>query len=316
VPPDWPGDTSVPIGRPIANTEVYVLDADLQPVPIGVPGELCVGGDGLARGYLNQPELTAEKFVPHPFSRDPSARLYRTGDRVRYLPDGNLQFLGRFDRQVKIRGYRIEPGEVEAALARHPSVRECAVVAEVAASGDRQLVACVVSHPDPKAVSGDLRRFLAEQLPPHMLPAAFRFLDALPLTPHGKVDRGALVTGESAHPAPAPPSAPPRTPVEESLAAIWRQLLGRDQVGVHDNFFALGGQSVLAIQVLSRVREAFQIDLPVGALLEAPTVASLSLVVTQRLAEAGTAEELAEMLTALEALPMQDALSRLGQPDS
>ena len=231
---------------------------------------------------------------------------------MRYLPDGNLQFLGRLDQQVKVRGFRIEPGEIEAALAQHPGVRECVVAAEDGAFGDRRLVAYLVPNPEQTATSADLRRFLAEQLPAHMLPSTFLFLDTLPLTRNGKVDRAALAAHQSASPERKQAIVAPRTPIEETLAAIWRRLLGREQVEVHDSFFALGGHSLLAIQLLSRVRDTFQVDLPVRALFEAPTVAELAVTVAQNLAQTGIEEEVAELLAALEALPENEVLSRLG----
>src|SRR5581483_8172746 len=234
LPANWPGDGPVPIGKPINNTTVYVLDRYGAPAPIGVPGELCVGGDGLARGYVNQPALTAEKFVPDPFGAN-GGRLYRTGDIVCWRPDGNLEFFGRKDQQVKIRGFRVEPGEIEAVLAGHPSIREAAVIARESRSGERELVAYVAFNAD-KYTAGEagLRRFLESQLPPHLVPARFVPLDRLPLTANGKVNRRAL---------PAPtvePSAaltPPRHPTEETLLRIWRDVLGRDGFGVHENFF-------------------------------------------------------------------------------
>ncbi|HZG42551.1 MAG TPA: amino acid adenylation domain-containing protein, partial [Longimicrobium sp.] len=259
---------SVPVGRPIANTYVRVLDAGMQPAPVGVPGELYAGGAGLALGYLDQPELTAEKFVADPFA--PGARLYRTGDRVRWAADGTVEFLGRVDTQVKIRGFRVEPGEVEAVLRAWPGVREAAVVVREDVPGDRRLVACVAGE----VAADEVREHLRGQLPEHMLPAAFVFLDALPLTPNGKLDRRAL---------PAPDLAPaeetyvaPRTPVEEVLAGLWAEVLRLERVGVHDSFFELGGHSLLATRVVSRVREVFGVELPLRALFEEPTVAEMA----------------------------------------
>jgi non-ribosomal peptide synthetase component F/acyl carrier protein len=251
----------VPIGRPIANTQLYVLDANRQPAPLGVPGELYIGGHGVARGYRNRPELTAEKFIPNPFG---GGRLYRTGDLVKYLPDGNLVYLGRLDGQVKIRGFRVEPGEVEAVLTRHPAVREAVVVAD-----GRRLAAYVVSA----CPASELRAFVSSQLPDYMTPSIFVPLAAMPLTANGKVDRRAL-------PPLAPPESAstvaPRTPTETTLATIWAELLGVPGVGVDDNFFELGGHSLLAIQAISRVRQAFGVEIPLRSLFEAPTIASLA----------------------------------------
>jgi amino acid adenylation domain-containing protein len=347
---------TVPIGRPIANTQVYVLDPALQPVPIGVSGELYIGGPGLARGYLDRPQLTAERFIPHPFlgegsrvtgrgsgvgqavslpvedgrqanslphprpaTRDP--RLYRTGDRVRWLPDGNLEFLGRTDDQVKVRGFRVEPGEIEAALSDHPAVRAAVVLAREAASGERRLVAYVVATNDagppttddrpptdgdrvgttgtdadcarvaasqaggggrssvvdgPSSLVADLRRYLKEKLPEYMVPGAIVTLDALPMTPNGKVDRRALPVSGGVRIERDRAFVAPRTPLEEQVVAIWREVLDLPQVGVEDDFFELGGHSLLATQVVSRIRGALQVELPLRRFFAAPTVSGLA----------------------------------------
>jgi amino acid adenylation domain-containing protein len=261
---------TVPIGRPLANSSARVLDAALNPVPAGVLGELYVGGDGLARGYWRQPSLTAEKFVPDPFSKQPGARLYRTGDRVRWLADGTLEFSGRVDRQLKIRGFRIEPGEVEAALSAHPRVREVRVVAREDRPGDKRLVAYVVGQVE----AADLRTSVRDTLPDYMVPAAFVGVDRLPLTPNGKLDVPAL-------PAPtyefsAEQSVAPRTAMEAALAKIWTEVLRLERVGATDSFFELGGHSIQAMRVLSRIRATFGVELPVRALFESPSVAELS----------------------------------------
>jgi amino acid adenylation domain-containing protein len=264
------------IGRPIANTQFYLLDRNGQPVPVGVTGEIYIGGEGLTRGYLRRPELTAERFVPNPFNGDRGARLYRTGDLARYRADGNLEFLGRMDHQVKIRGFRVELGEVEAMLAQHPSVKEATACAREDLPGDKRLVAYVVANPGQSALAEELRRFLKEKVPDHMVPAAFVTLERLPLTPSGKVDRRAL---------PAPPEAradvqndyvAPRTPTERTLVQIWSEVLRVRPLGIHDNFFELGGHSLLAMQVVSRLRDAFQVELPLRSLFECPTVAGLA----------------------------------------
>jgi amino acid adenylation domain-containing protein len=262
------------IGRPIANTQVYILDKHLQPVPIGVPGELYVGGAGLARGYLYRPELTAERFLPDPFSGIPGARLYKTGDLARYLPNGEIEFLGRVDHQVKIRGFRVELGEIEAVLGQHPAVRETVVMAREDAPGGKRLVAYMVA--DEPATTSELRRFLKDRLPDYMVPAAFVFLDALPLTPNRKVDRHALPPPGPGRPDMETPFATPRDSFEERLVDIWRQVLGLQRVGIHDNFFELGGHSLLAIQLLSRISTELHAELPLRRLFQSPTIAELA----------------------------------------
>ncbi len=257
---------SVPIGRPIANTQAYVLDGEMEPVPIGVSGELYLGGDGLARGYLKRPGQTAERFVPDPFSREGGRRLYRTGDLVRYTTLGELEYLGRGDQQVKLRGYRIELGEIEAALTRQAEVREAVVVAREEAGGEKRLVAYVVAEergetPRQLSVSG-LRTALKEQLPEYMVPTALVLLDELPLTPNGKVDRKALPAPEASSVELSTGYQPPRTEVEELLVQLWAGVLGVERVGINDNFFELGGHSLLATQLVARVRESFQVELP------------------------------------------------------
>ncbi len=265
---------SVPIGRPIANTRAYLLDAALAPVPVGVPGELYAAGDGLARGYLGRPDLTAERFVPAPPSVGESGeRLYRTGDLARWRADGTIEFLGRIDQQVKIRGHRVEPGEVEAALARHPAVRQAAVAVrdEGSSSGGRRLVAWVAS--DRPLAAAELRAFLLERLPEPMVPSAFVSLSALPLNPNGKVDRRALPDPEADE---AADFVPPEGPVEEALAAIWTDLLGVDRVGRGDDFFERGGHSLLAARAVARMREPFGVEPPLRELFENPTLAGFA----------------------------------------
>ena len=245
-----PADGHQTIGRPIGNTQIYILDPHLNPVPIGVVGELHIGGDGLARGYLNRPELTAEKFIGNPFSNDSAARLYKTGDRGRYLPDGNIEFLGRMDNQVKIRGYRIELGEIETVLGQHPAIREAAVLARddtpedsaVSPETDKRLVAYVVTRQDTS--TNELRSFLKQKLPEFMVPSAFVCLDSLPLTASGKVDRKALPAPDQSRSESGQSYTAPRTPVEELLAGIWGEVLKVDKVGIHDNFFELGGRTL------------------------------------------------------------------------
>nr|WP_279610826.1 non-ribosomal peptide synthetase [Burkholderia gladioli] len=276
-PPGFTGET-IPIGKPIANTRIYLLDAHGQPVPLGAVGELHIGGDGLARGYLNRPELTAERFLDDPFDPRPGARMYRSGDLARYLPDGNIVFLGRNDHQVKIRGFRIELGEIEARLAAHSAVRE-AVVLAIGEGADKRLVAYVVAEHDEQLI-GAIRDHLAAQLPDYMVPTAFVRLDALPLTPNGKLDRRAL---------PAPDQSAlfrqayeaPQGEIESALAEIWATLLDIERVGRHDSFFALGGHSLLAVQLISRIA-ALGVELPLASLFASPTLAGLSSVIADR----------------------------------
>jgi amino acid adenylation domain-containing protein len=281
-----PGEGPVPIGRPIENTQVYLLDSQFQPVPIGVPGEIYIGGAGVARDYLNRAELSSEKFVPNPFSSEPAARLYRTGDRARYLPDGNIEFLGRFDNQVKIRGYRIEPEEIQTALNQHPSVRESVVLAQedAAAEGavaenprsDPQLVAYVVPKVPETLPVGDLRSFLKGKLPDYMVPSLFVPLESLPLTPSGKLDRQALPQPDGARRQFGQRFVGPRTEIENLVAQVWREVLKLENIGVHDNFFDLGGHSLLATRLIARLRADFGVDLPLRKLFEAPTTAGLA----------------------------------------
>jgi amino acid adenylation domain-containing protein len=264
---------SVPIGRPLANTRAYVLDPHLEPVPAGVPGELYLGGDALAWGYLGRPDLAAERFVPDPFGAEPGGRLYRTGDRVRWLPAGELEYLGRLDGQVKIRGFRIEPAEVEAALAAHPAVGEAVVVVRED-GGEKRLAAYVVAAGGAAPAAAELREHLAGRLPAYMVPATVTLLDAIPVTSSGKADRRAL-------PAPAAPAAAagftaPRDMLEHQIAATWQELLGTACVGIHDDFFELGGHSLLAVRMLSRVEERFGKRVPLSALFAGATVAGLA----------------------------------------
>jgi amino acid adenylation domain-containing protein len=263
------------IGRPVSNTRAYVLDRGMSPAPLGVAGELYLGGEGLARGYLNRPSLTAERFVPDPFSAEGGGRLYRTGDVVRRLPDGRLEFMGRADHQVKVRGFRIELGEVEAALGECAGVRECVVVAREFEGGDKRLVAYVVAEAGAGGLStAELRAHLKRRLPDYMAPAAFVKLEAMPLTPNGKVDRKALPEPGRAESGVEYLGA--RSPVEDVIAGIYGQALGLRDVGVHDNFFELGGHSLLAMQVVSRLNDAFDLEVPLHALFESPTVAALA----------------------------------------
>ncbi|MBD2015334.1 amino acid adenylation domain-containing protein [Microcoleus sp. FACHB-53] len=291
-------DMTPPIGRPIANTQVYLLDEKLQPVPIGVSGELYVSGDGLARGYLNRPDLTAQKFIANPFSDNPSVsgtapeklsgcdsalRLYKTGDLARYLPDGNIEFLGRLDEQVKIRGFRIELGEIEALLAQHPDLREVVVVVREDIPGNKFLAAYVVPklEASPPTIS-ELRSFLKTKLPDYMVPGAFVFLEAMPLTPNGKIDRRALPVPASFRGEQEDNFVAPSTPTEEILAAIWAEVLGLQQVGINDNFFELGGHSMLAARLFAQIEKAFGKNLPLATLFQSPTIEQLANILRQK----------------------------------
>ncbi len=271
--------SSVPIGKAIANTELYLLDPHLQPVAVGIPGELYLGGEGLARGYLNRPELTEERFIPNPFGK-PGTRLYKTGDLARYKSNGNLEFLGRIDHQVKIRGFRIELGEIEAVVCQYSGVAAAVAIAREEIPGDKELIAYVVPHKldgkSPPLKISELRRFLSDKLPSYMVPTAYAILESLPLTPNGKINRQVLPEIDtSIHELPDN-YVGPRTSVEGVLVDIWRQVLGKQQVSIYDNFFELGGHSLLATQLISRIRDGFKIELPVSQLFEAPTVASLA----------------------------------------
>jgi amino acid adenylation domain-containing protein len=265
----------IPIGRPIANTHIYVLDPALHPVPIGVSGEIYVGGHSLAQGYLNNPELTSQKFIPDPFATDPEARLYRTGDLGRFLPDGNVEFLGRMDNQVKTRGVRIELGEIESVLHTHPSIH-AAVVAVSGTGGDERLIAYVVPN-DSVPPASALRRFVQDRLPDYMVPASFVILDRLPLLPNGKVDQRALPAPDQARPESEREYVAPQNPMEAKLVGILAEVLKVERIGMHDNFFELGGHSLLGMQVIARVRKVFHVELPLRRLFEEPTVAGLCL---------------------------------------
>ena len=265
-----------PIGRPIDNFKLYVLDAHWQMLPVGVPGELCVGGVGLARGYLGRPDLTAEKFIPNPFAGKPGERLYRTGDLVRWLPDGNLEFLGRIDTQVKLRGFRIELGEIEAVLASHQAVADAAVIVREDVPGQPYLAAYYVREQQAEVSAAELRSFLRQKLPEYMIPAVYVELEKLPLTPNGKVDRKRLPKPELTRGGLSTEYVEPRTDTERELCSIVAELLGVDRVGIHDNFFELGGHSLLATKFVSRVRERLGVELPLRDLFEKPTVAELA----------------------------------------
>ena len=266
----------VPIGRPLGNTQIYILDAHKQLVPAGVPGELHIGGVQLARGYWRRPDLTADRFIPNPYSHDQGDRLYRTGDLTRFREDGSIEFLGRIDHQVKIRGYRIELGEIEAQIRQFNGTQDVLVMAREDIPGDKRIVAYVVADSAPEFVTGELHQYLSTQMPEYMIPAAFVVLEELPLLANGKVDRTRL---------PAPDALPhhrtqdyvePRNEMERSLAAIFAEVLGVERVGIYDNFFLLGGHSLSATQVITRVRDTLHVNIPLRRIFATPTVAGLS----------------------------------------
>jgi len=298
------------IGRPIANTQIYILDAQRNPVPIGVTGEIYIGGEGVARGYLNQPELTAEKFIYHSFEGEPARRLYRTGDLARYLADGNIEFLGRSDNQVKLRGYRIELGEIEAVLGQHPMVQSSVVVVREDTPGDKRLVGYVVTQPGESFDAAEVRKYLKQKLPEYMIPSALVLLDELPLTPNGKVDRKALPAPDQGRPELGNVYQAPCTAVEEALASIWSELLKVDQVGIHDNFFDLGGHSLLATQIVSRVRSCLSVELPLRTLFEKPTIEQMAAAIMAHWK--GPSEQEGHVFFELESLPAEEARSASG----
>ncbi len=298
---------TVPIGKPLAGTEVYVLDGRLAPVLLGAPGELCIGGAGLACGYWANAEETAARFVAHPFSAAEGALLYRTGDLVHFLPGGELEFLGRIDEQVKLRGYRVEPGEVDHVISRLHGIARCATVVRQDDGGEQRLVGYVVVDPSAGVTVGDLRAHAEEHLPDHMVPSAFVIVDAFPLTPSGKLDRAALPAPDTA--SAASEYVGPRNENESRVCAIWEQTLGLDRVGVYDNFFELGGHSLLATQVIARIRKAFGVQLPLHSLFTSPNVAELTEVLVAAIAATAPQDEadLAALLEELEGLSDEEA---------
>jgi len=273
------------IGRPIRNTQIYVLDSEMRRVPTGSTGELYIGGAGLARGYRNRPDLTSERFVPNPFSDVPGDRLYKTGDLARYLPDGQIAFFGRVDDQVKIRGFRVELGEITNALNRNPAIRENVVIAREDKPGQKRLVAYVVPRAENGVTNGELRHFLGQDLPEYMLPAAFVKLHSLPIGPNGKVDRSALPVPTDDNIIRDENFVSPRTPTEEQIAVVISELLGLERIGVDDNFFLLGGNSLLATQVIARVRDSFDVEVTLLTVFDNPTVAGIAAAVEQLVME-------------------------------
>ncbi|MBZ5554816.1 MAG: amino acid adenylation domain-containing protein [Acidobacteriia bacterium] len=311
-----PDAVTIPIGRPISNTEAYILDSNLQPVPIGLSGELHLGGDGLAQGYLNRPDLTAEKFIPHPFNPVSGARLYKTGDLCRFLEDGSIEFLGRIDTQVKIRGFRVELEEIESVLDQHPGVQECVVVMREDTPGDKRLVAYLVPRNQGKPVVSELRALLKQKLPDYMVPGTFVILDSLPLNPNGKVDRRALPVPDASRPDLEEKYAAPRHPVEEVLVGILGEVLGLERVGIHDNFFELGGHSLMATRAVGRIRDAFEFELPLRRLFEAPTAAELADVLLQDPSVRGKIEKRAQVLLRLAGLSAEETQTMLKEKTS
>jgi len=290
---------NAPIGRAVQNMQIYLLDRGGQIVPFGVPGEIHIGGVGVAQGYLNRPNLTAERFIADPFNPKSQARLYKTGDIARYLPDGNIQFIGRTDFQIKFRGYRIEPGEIEAALRQHPAVRDTAVIVREDEPNNQRLVGYIVPSENQTVDKHGLRRYLNQKLPPYMVPNVFVLLDALPLTPSDKVDRKRLPkpsTNDTMHG--TDDYIAPRSPSEQIIAAIWADVFGLSQVSIEANFFDLGGDSILSIRVMMQLSQAFQIEFAPAALFEMPTVAALAGHIEDRLVAeiANLSDEEAERL--------------------
>jgi acyl-coenzyme A synthetase/AMP-(fatty) acid ligase/acyl carrier protein len=294
------GRRLVPIGRPISNTQVYLLDHHLEPVPVGIPGELYIGGAGVSRGYINMPDLTAERFIPNPFTDEVGARLYKSGDLARYLETGVIEFLGRTDYQIKIRGTRIEVREVEAALGECPGVTDAVVVAREDGQGYKQLVAYVAADWQSPLTSFELRSCVRSRLPDFMLPSHFVILEKLPYTSAGKIDRQALPAPIVTRADQQVPYLPPRTPIEEALTHIWRKLLKLDQVGVQDNFFNAGGHSLMSMQLLSQVRKKFGVDLPLRNFFEWPTVEGLAKGVEEAILEKSSSANVDELLNLLE----------------
>jgi amino acid adenylation domain-containing protein/non-ribosomal peptide synthase protein (TIGR01720 family) len=266
----------IPIGRPISNTQIYILDSNLQSLPVGIPGEIHIGGAGLARGYLNRPELTEEKFIPNPFSNSPDSRLYKTGDLARYLPDGNIEYLGRIDNQVKIRGFRIELGEIEAVLTQYPQVQSSVIIAREDTPGNKRLVAYIVPEKEATPTPNEMRQFLKEKLPEYMIPSAFVILESLPLTPNGKIDRRALPAPEQNHER-TDKFIAPRNPIEEILVTIWTEVLKVQQISINDNFFELGGDSILSISIISKAKQA-GLEITLKQLFAHQTIAELAIV--------------------------------------
>jgi amino acid adenylation domain-containing protein len=310
-PNSWPAYPA--IGKPVANSQMYLLDQRLNPVPLGTMGELCIGGVPLARGYLNRPDLTAERFIPDQFSQQPGRRLYKTGDLVRYLEDGNIVFLGRADHQVKIRGFRVELGEVESVLDQHPAVREAVVVTREDIPGNKRLVVYAAAERGQKVAPDDLSAYLRERLPDHMVPSAYVIMEKLPLTANGKVDRAALASTYGPAIAQAEELIPARTPAEELVARVWREALGVERLGINSNFFRLGGHSLLATRIILRLREVFCIEVPVRIMFENPTISGVVKEMATIWGGREIVEEIAWTFLQVEQMSDQDAGQVLAQ---
>jgi hypothetical protein len=304
---------SISIGRPIGNTEVYLVDDWLQPVPVNIPGQLYISGEGVVRGYLNWPELTADRFLPNPFTKTAGGRLYKTGDVARYSPDGSIEFLGRIDNQVKLRGFRIELSEIETALAQHSAVQQTAVLLRENPHGEKRLVAYVVTEPGVAFSVGEMREFLKRKLPDYMMPSTLVTLENMPLTPNGKIHRNALPAPEQVKPELEKPYEAPRNATEEILAGIWADLLDLEQVGIHDEFFEIGGHSILASQLISSLRETFQVELPLRSFFQAPTIAGLTATLFEVPERRKRVEKIAELLRSIAPYSEQEVEVLLGK---
>ncbi len=305
----------ISIGSPIANTEFHILDEGLQPVPAGSIGQLYIGGDGLARGYLKRPELTAERFIPHPFNEDKSARIYNTGDLSRMLPDGTFECLGRNDSQVKVRGYRIELGEIESVLTNHTGIKEAAVIAKRDEYEETNLIGYFVQNTADALNISDLKAYLRESLPEYMVPAFFVEMDALPRTPNGKIDRNALPSVEGQRPSLEDNYQAPRTPTEQTIADVWAEVLQIEKVGILDNFFDLGGHSLQATRVIARLRDPLQFDVPLRLFFENPTISELALAITELQASQEADEDILQMIEELEDLSEEEVAALLKNGD-
>lgn len=293
-------DNQVTIGRPIYNTRLYILDSNLEPSPIGVPGELYISGAGLARGYINRPEITAERFIPDPFGNELGGRLYRSGDLCRYLPDGDIVFIDRIDSQVKVRGFRIELGEIESMMMNHPQVKEAAVVAQEGEKGEKRLVAYAVTETGEVIDSGEMRKYLKQMLPDYMIPSAYVFKEEMPLNSNGKIDRRALMEEEQKGLEAKATYQEPRTYIEETLAGMWKEVLGIERVGIKDNFFEVGGHSLMAAQIMARVKRNFGVEIPLRLMFDEPTIERLAISIVETQTEQLEDEEMAKILADLE----------------